>query len=95
VGATVKLHEARDQVPPVLLLPTPPAITEPTAKQGLVALVILLQIPPIAEEKGVDTQFLKPAPTKVFKFETMLQFPPGTAEQAPDVVLSNPPPTKL
>jgi hypothetical protein len=50
VGATVKQQEARLQVPPVVLLPTPPTTTAPNAKQADVELQTLLQIPPTTAE---------------------------------------------
>ena len=45
VGAAVNAHDAKVQVPPVVLLPTPPTTTAPNAKQPEVALHTELQFP--------------------------------------------------
>ena len=60
VGATVNSQEANVQVPPVVLLPTPPATTAPNAKHPLVTLQTLLQFPPPMNHSIACVKFLQP-----------------------------------
>ena len=62
VGETVNAQEANVHVPPVVLLPTPPATTAPNAKHPFVELHTLLQLPPPMNPAIACEMFLFPPP---------------------------------
>ena len=60
VGAGLKVQVANDQVPPVVLLPTPPTTTAPNAKHPLVELQTELHSPPPMKPPIACARFFSP-----------------------------------
>jgi hypothetical protein len=76
VGATLKQQDAKDQVPPVVLFPTPPTTTAPKEQHPLIELQVLLQLPPPMKPSTALFKFLKPPPFVDRNPLDVLQSPP-------------------
>ena len=76
----MKTQLANVHVPPVVLLPTPPATAAPKAKQPEVELQAKLQLPPPINPLKAFTRLAHPPPIVLPKPWAVLIYPPLTVD---------------